>query len=249
MEKHELMAEANLYLLGANPYPGRGIVVGVDESGGHTIHLYWLMGRSESSRNRILVCDEETMTFSTKLADPSKTVGQDTSLILYNAIRESKDGRVHVVSNGSQTDEVVGSASLTGAMNTWEAEPDPPNHTSRITAITSRRRNWSDYDVEFSVVKRGLVEGFSDRFFYKYTRIPAGFGRCIHTYAGDGNPLPPFQGEPFLVPMKGSFEEVAKTYWDLLDPDNKVSLAAKLIHNVSGGTLVYKIINKYRSVE
>jgi len=126
----------------------------------------------------------------------------------------------------------------------WDYEPDP-NHTSRITVV-----NDLDFDPEFfqlHIIRKSLFGDNSDRFTYEYDEMGDGFGRCITTYTGDGNPLPPFTGEPLLMPLPGSIEEVIKLYWDALNEDNRISIAVKFI-DIDTGVSEVRVHNKYHQV-
>ena len=187
-------------LLRNNPYPGRGIVVGND-----TVY-YWIMGRSENSRNRIFTLTEDGI--MTEAFDPSKM--KDPSLIIYHPVRTMGDALV--VTNGDQTDTVVEKGDFREALMTREYEPDAPNFTSRISAII-----YGDKSFELSLLKH--KDGTCLREFFSYESCPEGKGYFISTYKGDGNPLPAFEGEPKEVTLPTP-EEV----WQALNSDNKVSL-------------------------
>ena len=189
-----------LELLRNNPYPGRGIVVGNDAV------YYWIMGRSENSRNRVFTRTEDGI--KTEAHDPSKM--KDPSLIIYHPVRTMGDALV--VTNGDQTDTIVEFGDFRKALMTREYEPDAPNFTSRISAII-----YEDKSFELSLLKH--KDGTCLREFFCYESCPEGKGYFISTYKGDGDPLPAFEGEPKEVTMP-SPEEV----WQALNFDNKVSL-------------------------
>ena len=189
-----------LELLRSNPYPGRGIAVGND-----TVY-YWIMGRSENSRNRVFTLTEDGI--KTEAHDPSKM--KDPSLIIYHPVR--KMGESLVVTNGDQTDTVVEFGDFRKALMTREYEPDEPNFTPRISAII-----YEDKSFELSILKH--KDGHCLREFFSYEACPDGKAYFISTYKGDGNPLPSFEGEPIEVSLP-SPEEV----WAALNSDNKVSL-------------------------
>ena len=202
-----------LELLRNNPYPGRGIAVGQGRV------YYFIMGRSENSRNRVFV--ETPDGIRTQAHDPAKL--SDPSLIIYHPVRRMKKGLV--VTNGDQTDTIVEMKRFRKALMTREYEPDEPNWTPRISAIL--RGNGS---FELSILKR--KDGKCLREFFCYEGAEPGKGYFISTYQGDGNPLPSFDGEPIEVSMPEP-EEV----WNALNPDNKVSLYT----NIDG---VVRIFNK-----
>ena len=229
------IADANLARLRANPYPGRGIVLGLDEDGAHWVQVYWVMGRSANSRNRVL--EVEGAEVATAPHDPSKV--EDPSLIIYRAM--SSFHGWHVVSNGDHTDSVVqhvaAGSTFETALEGCRHEPDAPNYTPRIAGLA--RLNGEDTELKLAkIVRDPGDEEHSIHCFYRYAGFVNGFGACLHTYAGDGDPLPPFDGDPYAVPLAGNIDEIADAYWDVLDADNKVALAVKTIHCDSGRTAV-----------
>lgn len=239
------LADANLASLARNPYPGRGIVVGLDETGENLVQVYWIMGRSENSRNRVFKTDEARL--FTEAADPSKV--QDPSLIIYNAmLKGMTPSSLGVVSNGNQTDDVAKLAhklDLYKVMQDWMYEPDKPNFTPRITAI-SMWLSGKAY-AEMSIVRKSLWSNACDRHLYEINHLGRGFGHCITTYSGDGTPLPAFQGEPHLLPFVGDAGEIAARYWLALNESNRVSLAVKFISK--NGTSHITVMNKYQKVK
>ena len=236
-------AHRNLETLKANPYPGRGLVVGLDESGRVLVEVYWIMGRSANSRNRVF--EAEGAVVRTAAADPSKV--QDPSLIIYNAMRELKG--LYVVSNGDQTDTIVqgalAGATMSQALATRLYEPDKPNYTPRISAALSLREG--PPLAELSLLKRSAFGMGCDRQSFRYEAFAPALGWCIATYEGDGDPLPSFQGEPRLMPLAGPAQRIAETYWAALNADNRVALAVKMIDIASGASAV-SIINQYQKV-
>ncbi len=202
-----------LELLKTNPYPGRGIVAGRERI------YYFIMGRSENSRNRIFVPTEDGI--RTEAYDPAKL--RDPSLIIYHPVRRTEGALI--VTNGDQTDTIRDAGDFRKALLTREYEPDEPNYTPRISAIL--------YDggaFELSILKRR--DGRCLREFFCYEGCSEGQGWFLSTYQGDGSPLPSFAGEPLAVTMPEP-EEV----WQALNPDNKVSLYT----NVGG---VVRLFNK-----
>lgn len=220
------LAEQNLReRLGANPYPGRGLVLGRDERGERLVQLYWIMGRSANSRNRVLATDGKEV--RTEPADPSQC--EDPSLIIYKAMAELRG--VFVVSNGDQTDTIC-EALLAGgtfeqALATRTYEPDAPNYTPRISGIFDLRLGVAV--ARLALIRRSPYSSAPQHFFWHYRSIPPGVGYCITTYMGDGAPLPPFEGEPFIVPIVGELGCTANTLWGNLDEGNRISLCAKWI--------------------
>ncbi|MEI7620504.1 MAG: IMP cyclohydrolase [Candidatus Falkowbacteria bacterium] len=241
-------AERNFLTLAINRYPGRGLVLGMDETGKYLIQAYWIMGRSENSRNRIFVC-EDGRELKTKAADPDKV--EDPSLIIYTAMND--DSCNFVVSNGHQTNPVLsycdsffGVGSLIED-NDWEYkyEPDAPNYTPRITgAITIDAEKPF---AEILILKKSPFSMACEKQLFRYNDFHPGIGHCVTTYAGDGDPLPSFEGEPYLLPLNGSITNIAKELWATLDEENKVSLAVKFI-NIENGETSVEIINKYEAV-
>lgn len=203
-----------LELLKGNPYPGRGIVVGKD-----TVY-YFIMGRSENSRNRVFV--ETADGIETRAFDESKMV--DPSLIIYHPVRRTDKGLI--VTNGDQTDTVRDHGDFIAGLMTRAYEPDEPNFTPRISAMI-----YPDGAFDISILKH--KDGACLREFFRYESCPAGKGYFISTYQGDGSPLPTFAGEPIEVTLP-----TAEEVWAALNGDNKVSLYA----NVGGAV---KLFNKH----
>ncbi|MEY8562421.1 IMP cyclohydrolase [Eggerthellaceae bacterium 3-80] len=199
-------------LLESNSYPGRGIVVGKDRV------YYFIMGRSQNSRNRIFVETEDGI--RTEAHDPALL--EDPSLIIYHPVRTM--GEALVVTNGDQTDTIVEAGDFRAGCMLREFEPDAPNFTPRISAIT-----YPDGSFEISILKH-QENGRCLREFFAYEGVDEGEGYFISTYQGDGNPLPTFAGEPLLVSMPDPAE-----VWAALNADNKVSLYA----NVDGEVIIF----------
>ena len=199
-------------LLENNPYPGRGIVVGADRV------YYFIMGRSQNSRNRVFVKTDDGI--RTEAHDPAKL--EDPSLIIYHPVRALGDDLV--VTNGDQTDTIVEAGDFRAGCMKREYEPDAPNFTPRISAIVR-----PDGSFEMSILKH-QESGRCLREFFAYEGADAGTGYFISTYQGDGNPLPTFAGEPIEV-----FLPEPDELWAALNADNKVSLYA----NVGGDVKLY----------
>lgn len=241
MENLKRAAEENLRQLNNNPYPGRGIVLG-QTAEGVPIQLYWIMGRSENSRNRVF--EEDGGDLFTRAADPKKM--KDPSLVIYRAMTYA--GGFHLVTNGDQTDTLE---NMMGEGKTWmdalrtrEFEPDKPNFTPRISGgmDTDGSSGW------LSILKAGpfyqTAQNQTYRYFFEYPRLEPGFGWCITTYRGDGTPLPSFLGEPLLIPINGEGEEILDWCWHKLNERNLVSLALKIIQPDGNGTAEIYIKNK-----
>ncbi len=214
--------------LNQNPYPGRGIILGRSEDGNYAVMAYFIMGRSENSRNRVFTKTEDGI--KTEAFDPSKLT--DPSLIIYHPLRVY--GTTTIITNGDQTDTVrdalAAGKSYMDALRTREFEPDAPNYTPRISGVLA-----ADGSYALSILKS--FEGNPScckRFFYEYDRPVNGLGHFIHTYRCDGDPLPSFEGEPKTIRVEGDAAEFAQTLWDNLNADNKVSLMVRFIHLATG---------------
>ena len=226
-------------LLESNAYPGRGIVLGRTADNQLAVAAYFIMGRSENSRNRVFTETEDGI--RTEAYDPSKMV--DPSLIIYHPVR--KVGRGLVVTNGDQTDTIrdflVEGRPFDQALQTREFEPDGPNYTPRISGLLS-----PDGSFKLSILKSADGDpSCCHRFFYTYDHPLAGEGRFIHTYMGDGTPLPSFEGEPERVVLDApNAEALADQIWNALNPDNKVSLFVRYI-SLADGSHQQVIRNKF----
>jgi IMP cyclohydrolase len=245
-----IVAEENLDELAANPYPGRGLAQGLNRNGDVALQVYWVMGRSENSRNRVLIEDDDVV--KTEAWDSSKVT--DPSLIIYNAMRVLRSTHdVHVASNGNQTDTIIDgmrrgedfAASLLGR----EYEPDEPNYTPRISGVVIPYRRPTATQIAergFSVIRRDEKSGEPVHEYFRgmIEDDERGCGRCVHTYTGDGTPLPSFDGEPFAVPMGAGVQDTAETFWETLDADNRVALVVKGIH-LATQSIEYRIINAH----
>ena len=235
MEMRSLAAE-----LSSTTYPGRGIVVGKTPDGKHAAIAYFIMGRSENSRNRVFV--EEGEGIRTEAYDPSKL--EDPSLIIYAPVRVL--GNKTIVTNGDQTDTIYDlmnkQFTFEQALRTREFEPDAPNYTPRISGIL--HIEGGNYNYAMSILKSN--NGNPDacnRYTFAYEKPVAGEGHFIPTYMGDGNPLPSFEGEPTLVDIPNDMNEFAELVWNNLNEDNKVSLFIRYI-DIETGKYETKIINK-----
>lgn len=212
--------EHNKLCLFENSYPGRGIIVGLDESGKKILQIYWIMGRSENSRNRIFV-QEKGEVLKTEPFDSSKV--KDSSLIIYKAMDE--DFGMYAVSNGQQTDQVLLLLDDPSFGEDWSYEPDAPNFTPRISARWDV--NYKN-EVLMSILKKSPLGDACNHCLYRLNLSP-GVGYGIHTYLEDEDPLPSYYGEPFPFPLKGSPEEILEELWEELNKENMVSLAIKVI--------------------
>ena len=198
------------------------------------------MGRSENSRNRIFV--EDGAGIRTQAFDPSKLV--DPSLIIYAPVRVL--GNKTIVTNGDQTDTIYElmdrQQTFEQALRTREFEPDAPNYTPRISGIMHLENG--KYNYAMSILKSNHGDPSSClRYTFAYSNAPAGEGHYIHTYMGDGNPLPSFEGEPTLVTIEGDLDQFTDTVWNSLNADNKVSLFTRFI-DLETGAYESRIVNK-----
>ena len=223
-----------------NAYPGRGIIIGKSANGKYAVTAYFIMGRSENSRNRVFVEDGEGI--RTQAFDPGKL--SDPSLIIYAPVRVL--GNKTIVTNGDQTDTVYDlmaeGKTFEEALRTREFEPDAPNFTPRISGIMHVEDG--NYDFSMSILKS--EDGNPDyclRNTFSYPGCPAGEGRFIHTYLEDGDPLPSFEGEPTKVDIKGDIDAFTELVWTNLNEDNKVSLFVRYI-DIATGEYETRIVNK-----
>ena len=225
-------------LLKDNEYAGRGIVIGTSPDKKNAVCAYFIMGRSENSRNRVFVKTSETL--KTEPFDVSKV--SDPSLIIYNAVRKTEKSLI--VTNGDQTDTVYNlmseGKSFKESLETREFEPDAPNFTPRISGILYFENG---FKYEMNILK-SIDESGSDccRYTYSYPSV-AGLGHFIHTYNCNGDPLPTFTGEPHRISIKNNIEEFANEIWESLNADNKISLYVRYT-DIETGKYTDKIINK-----
>lgn len=226
-------------LLG-NAYPGRGIVIGKTPDGLHAVCAYFIMGRSENSRNRVFVADGEGI--RTQAYDPSKL--QDPSLIIYAPVRVL--GNKTIVTNGDQTDTIYEGMdrqmTFEQTLRSREFEPDAPNYTPRISGIMHIENNCYNYAV--SILKSSQGDPSSCcRYTFAYENPKSGEGHFIHTYMHDGDPLQSFEGEPKTVELLDDCDKFTTLLWDSLDENNKISLFVRYI-NIATGKYESRIINK-----
>ena len=241
MDIYEISEPGNL--LRGNSYAGRGIIVGKTDDGASAVFAYFIMGRSNNSRNRIFA-EKENGEVIIYPYDYSKV--EDPSLIIYSPVKVIKS---HViVTNGDQTDTVFSfienGKSFEEALQTRCFEPDAPNYTPRISAIIDLDPKKTDFTYKMSILKSGDAQGsVCNRYTFSYNPI-AGLGHFIHTYACDGNPLPTFCGEPERVHICDDVDEFTSEIWNNLDKDNKISLYIRYI-NLKTGEYTNRLINKY----
>ena len=236
MEKLSLDKELN-----SLSYHGRGIVIGKSADGKKAVTAYFIMGRSVNSRNRVFLEDGDGI--RTQAFDESKMV--DPHLIIYAPVRVL--GNKTIVTNGDQTDTIYElmdkQMTFEQALRTREFEDDAPNFTPRISGIIRLEEKGMNYAM--SILKS--ADGNPDscqRYTFAYSNPIAGEGRFIHTYMGDGNPLPSFEGEPKKVIIPDmDIDAFTSMLWDNLNEDNKVSLFVRYI-DIESGKYESRIVNK-----
>lgn len=227
--------------LSSTSYPGRGIIIGRSADGKKAVTAYFIMGRSVNSRNRIFVEDGEGI--RTEAFDPSKL--EDPSLIIYAPVRVL--GNKTIVTNGDQTDTIYEGMdkqmTFEQSLRGREFEPDAPNYTPRISGIL--HVEGSSFNYAMSILKSNNGNPDScNRYTFAYNHVPAGEGHFIHTYMGDGNPLPSFEGEPTWVRVDADdIDSWTNMIWENLNEDNKVSLFVRFI-DIETGKYESRIVNK-----
>ena len=223
-----------------NAYPGRGIIIGKSADGTKAVTAYFIMGRSENSRNRVFV--EEGQGIRTQAFDPSKLV--DPSLIIYAPVRVL--GNDTIVTNGDQTDTVYEGLekglTFEQSLRSRQFEPDEPNCTPRISGLLHIAEGEFHYAMSILKSNNGNPKS-NNRYTYTYENPIAGEGRFIHTYMHDGNPLPSFEGEPKWISIPDDMDAFTDALWNSLNEENKVSLFVRYI-DIATGTYETKIINK-----
>lgn len=235
-------------LLRGNPYPGRGIVLGMTPDGKSSVAVYFIMGRSANSRNRVFEPIDGGI--RTVAADPAKL--EDPHLIIYNAVLTLRE--TTVVTNGDQTDTIAQfmngnlfpGYSFEAALATRTYEDDAPNFTPRISGVVDMRRG----GYKLSIVKsdEGNAESVQRQTF-DYPQPVAGEGHFISTYVKNGAPIPSFTGEPLRVAIDmNDADKFADKLWASLNEDNKVSLFVRSIE-LETGEYEDIILNKYTAVE
>ncbi len=226
-------------LIKGNSYVGRGIVIGKTPDGKKACLAYFIMGRSNNSRNRIFTVKDNAV--FTEPFDASKV--EDPSLIIYAAVREL-DNKL-IVTNGDQTDTIYeglkAGVGFAEALKSREFEPDAPNFTPRISGMITFGEG--DFTYDMSILKSADSEGTAcNRYTYSYNSLP-GLGHFIHTYVCDGNPIPTFQGEPERMEMDNDLDTFTENLWNALDEDNKISLYVRFV-DLETGEETSRLINK-----
>lgn len=227
--------------LSSTSYPGRGIIIGRSADGKKAVTAYFIMGRSVNSRNRIFVEDGEGI--RTEAFDPSKL--EDPSLIIYAPVRVL--GNKTIVTNGDQTDTIYEGMdkqmTFEQSLRGREFEPDAPNYTPRISGILHVEGGGFNYAMSILKSNNGNPDS-CNRYTFAYNHVPAGEGHFIHTYMGDGNPLPSFEGEPTWVSVDADdIDSWTNMIWGNLNEDNKVSLFVRFI-DIETGKYESRIVNK-----
>ena len=226
--------------LQGNAYPGRGIIIGKTPDGTKAVTAYFIMGRSENSRNRVFVTEGEGI--RTQAYDPSKLT--DPSLIIYAPVRVL--GNRTIVTNGDQTDTIYDGMdkelTFEQSLRCREFEPDGPNYTPRISSVM--HIEGGKYDYAMSILKSNNGDpSCCNRYTFTYDNPVAGEGHFIHTYKCDGNPLPSFEGEPKLVDVLDDMDAYTELWWNSLNDENKVSLFVRYI-DIATGEYETRIVNK-----
>ena len=225
--------------LSSTSYPGRGIIIGKTKDGSKAAIAYFIMGRSENSRNRVFVTEGEGI--RTEAFDPGKL--EDPSLIIYAPVRVL--GNKTIVTNGDQTDTVYElmeqGLTFEQSLKTRCFEPDAPNYTPRISGLLEFENKGFAYSMSILKSNNGNPDQ-CNRYTFSYDNPVAGEGHFIHTYMGDGNPLPSYEGEPTLVDIPDDMDEFADIVWNNLNDENKVSLFVRYV-NLEDNTYRTKIIN------
>ena len=223
-----------------NAYPGRGIILGKSPDGKKAVAAYFIMGRSENSRNRIFVEDGEGI--RTQAFDPAKLT--DPSLIIYAPVRVL--GNKTIVTNGDQTDTIYEGMdrqmNFEQSLRSREFEPDAPNYTPRISGIMHIENGTYNYAMSILKSNDGRPEGCC-RYTFAYEKPAAGEGHFIHTYQCDGNPLPSFEGEPKRIAVENEIDAFTDLLWNSLNEENKVSLFVRYI-DIASGSYETRIVNK-----
>ena len=222
-----------------NAYAGRGIVIGKTKDGSKAAIAYFIMGRSENSRNRVFIEEGDDVVIYP--FDEAKV--EDPSLIIYSPIRVHENKVI--VTNGDQTDTIYNfikdGKCFRDALKTREFEPDAPNFTPRISGMLTLDEG--DFSYEMSILKSmDEVGSACARYNWDYPSVN-GLGHFIHTYRHDGNPLPTFRGEPKRVEIPDTAEELLADIWANLNEENKISIYVRYI-DLENKEFTNKLINK-----
>lgn len=228
-------------LIKNNPYVGRGIILGKSKNARYAVSAYFIMGRSENSRNRIFTEDGDLV----KILPFDESKVSDPSLIIYYPVRKS--GGTLIVTNGDQTDTVYSylesGKSFEAALDTRMFEPDAPNYTPRISGVIYNESQ-GDFTYKLNILKSGDENGaVCSRYTFSYSPL-CGLGHFIHTYNRDGNPLPTFTGEPERVEIPDDINQFANSLWSNLNEQNKISLYVRY-YDTQTGEKQTRLVNKY----
>ena len=226
-------------LLENNTYPGRGIIIGKTGDGTRAVAAYFIMGRSQNSRNRVFT--EKDGAVFTEPFDASRV--QDPSLIIYAALRQYENHLI--VTNGNQTDTIYEGLkrgmSFNKALEMRAFEPDVPNFTPRISGMLTFENG--NFSYQMSILKSIDAQGSAcARYGFSYPSMP-GLGHFIHTYVQDGDPIPTFQGEPERVAIGDDIDEITDEIWNALNEDNKISLYVRTV-DLASGKAESRLVNK-----
>ncbi len=230
-----MLRESNINLrqLTSNQYPGRAIIIGCTPDMRYMVQVYFIMGRSESSRNRTFEYKDDILRTMPREGD------SNDPLRIYNAAMIAGDA--HIITNGKQTDTIhdyiTNGKTFEAALDEWSFEPDPPIYTPRISGV-----NYMDSGkYTLSILKSGDGKGeHLTRQFFHYAPI-RGYGHLIHVYKSDGNPPPAFAGEPMIVPIFDEPDKTLAVYWDAIDSNNKIAMFVKYI-SIAGGKVTHRIV-------
>ena len=237
-----MIKKQNVYdYLSSNSYPGRGVLIGRSADGEYAVSAYFIMGRSTNSRNRVFT--EDGAGIRTEAFDPALL--SDPSRIIYAPVRVYST--TTIVTNGDQTDTIfdgiADGLTFEQSLRSREYEPDGPNYTPRISGIMNVKDGL--YDYAMSILKSNADASGCDRYTYMYENPIAGEGRIIHTYMGDGDPLPSFEGEPVRIEISDDIDAMTEKLWKALNEDNKVSLFVRFI-KIADGSYETRIVNRHR---
>ncbi len=237
-----MIKKQNVYdYLSSNSYPGRGVLIGRSADGEYAVSAYFIMGRSTNSRNRVFT--EDGAGIRTEAFDPALL--SDPSLIIYAPVRVYS--ATTIVTNGDQTDTIfdgiADGLTFEQSLRSREYEPDGPNYTPRISGIMNVKDG--SYDYAMSILKSNADASGCDRYTYMYENPIAGEGRIIHTYMGDGDPLPSFEGEPVRIEISDDIDAMTEKLWNALNADNKVSLFVRFIR-IEDGSYETRIVNRHQ---
>lgn len=249
MDEFRKGAEINLSERLSGKYPGRGLVVGLDESGRNVIQIFWTMGSHEGSLKRILKEGQNGDVIVDVYGEKNPQTAYD--LLLYRAMAESRG--VFAVANGNHIISIINYAEISNSLlslnletplTDWGCELDSPIFTPRIALMSNLWNEYSGYH-QLSVIKRGSAWNTHNRALYTYRDLVPGIGHCITTYSGAEDERPtPYSGEPFNVPLIGGMRKIAESFWQKLDEEKRVAIAVKFI-NIRTRESIVHIKNRF----